>query len=429
MCFPLNLDLMTSKNSMKNIGIIILLFCVGALLEGQNTSWFVTGQPYLKVHTQQAGIYKLTGNLVDKSGIFGLRMSQLQMFRRGQQVSIKVNDANQNDLFDKEDFVLFYGVKNDGALDKELYIDPRYQMNTAINLHSDSAAYFLTSSGQGPWLRVNSNLFGDTLKKINYHTQRIWKDYNEFFLRGKNNLPDEQGYASLYGESVGFGTYPFVTKVEGLKLNNYAPQANESIKVATKFVSHDTPDALYVDHLFGNKFQNITNLQSSSVITNVVAALQEYDLPSTVPPNSNDSLYFKYKLNNSPTAYNFSLAYLHVDYPQQLVWDASKNVKIFRVKENVGSGYYMDVTVPLGPSSIWNVTDPSNIQELAFKVGVSETRVSLNIIKGADEILVSNAEPLEIQNFRVVNFRPLARKTNLFLIITHEGQFVPDHHS
>lgn len=405
---------------MKNIVVITLIVLGGIGLKAQNTSWFVTGQPYLKVHTQQAGIYKIPGTLIDQSGIFGLRMSQLQMFRRGRQVSIKVNDANQNDVFDNEDFVLFYGVKNDGALDKELYVDPSYQMNAAINLHSDSAAYFLTSSGQGPWLRVNTNSFGDTLKKISHHTQRIWRDYNEFYLRGKKNLSDEQAYASLYGESVGFGTYPFVTKVEGLKLNNYAAQANESIRVATKFVSHDTPNALYVDHFYGNKFQNITNLQSSSVITNVVPILQEYDLPSTVPPNSNDSLYFKYKLNNSPTSENFSLAYLHVDYPQQLVWDASKNVKIFRVRGAVGSGYFMDIAMSTAPNVVWNVTDASNIQELAFKAGATETRVSLNIMTGAEEILVSNAAPIEVKNFRVVTFSPLIPKAKLFLIITHE---------
>ena len=47
------------------------------------------------------------------------------------------------------DYIEFWGERNDGKPDKNLYRDTSYQLSDSFSLHTDTATYFLTVNPAG----------------------------------------------------------------------------------------------------------------------------------------------------------------------------------------------------------------------------------------------------------------------------------------
>lgn len=109
--------------------------------------WINHHQQYVKIQVAQDSIYKITYQDLQQAGfpLSSVNPRTLQLYHRGREQAIYV-EGEENNAFDPSDFILFYGKKNDGALDKELYISPDAQPHPYYNLYSDTTAYFLTFS-------------------------------------------------------------------------------------------------------------------------------------------------------------------------------------------------------------------------------------------------------------------------------------------
>lgn len=135
----------------KFIGSTFLLYLLGLLLplavQGQvyGNEWIDYNQQYLKIPVGQEGIYKITYQDLQKAGfpVGTVNPRNLQLFHRGREHAILVA-GEANNSFDPADYVLFYGQRNDGTQDKELYLSPEAQPHPYYNLYSDTTAYFLT---------------------------------------------------------------------------------------------------------------------------------------------------------------------------------------------------------------------------------------------------------------------------------------------
>ena len=79
------------------------------------------------------GFYKIPLSLIQQSGVDINEQNKIQMWRRGEEYAIQI----QNDS------IVFYGEKNDGTLDSILYL-PGAQAHKYFNLHSDTSVYFIT---------------------------------------------------------------------------------------------------------------------------------------------------------------------------------------------------------------------------------------------------------------------------------------------
>ncbi|ALJ01456.1 hypothetical protein DC20_13815 [Rufibacter tibetensis] len=107
--------------------------------------WINYNQKYYKIKVPTTGIYRLDKAYLQAAGINGVDPRSFQLYRRGQEVSIHV-EGEADGSFDANDFIEFYGEKNDGAMDRELYKDPVHHINPYYSLYTDTAAYFLTWS-------------------------------------------------------------------------------------------------------------------------------------------------------------------------------------------------------------------------------------------------------------------------------------------
>ncbi|GAA4384083.1 hypothetical protein GCM10023186_25930 [Hymenobacter koreensis] len=123
--------------------------------------WINYSQQYVKIPVLKDGIYRLDNQYLQQAGVpAGLNPGRLQLFRRGREVAIHVGGNTSS--VDATTFVEFYGQRNDGQLDGEMYKDQSKRHNKLYSLYTDTAAYFLTwrtaTTGNKRMAQPNLNL-------------------------------------------------------------------------------------------------------------------------------------------------------------------------------------------------------------------------------------------------------------------------------
>ena len=128
-------------------------------------SWIKSGQSYIALETAVTGIYRASPSDLIPYGLpAGLPLTQLRIYFRGQEIKLYLSDTNSNGIFDGNDFLEFYGIRNDGKIESQLYVDPLtgqtrtdFQPNAHTSIFWDTASYFLTwESGVGQRYSVYS---------------------------------------------------------------------------------------------------------------------------------------------------------------------------------------------------------------------------------------------------------------------------------
>ncbi|OGX91854.1 hypothetical protein BEN49_18185 [Hymenobacter coccineus] len=108
--------------------------------------WIVPGQAYYKIKITRDALYRLDYAYLTKAGLSnGLDPSRLQLWRRGKEVAVYQGGAPTT--FDASTYLEFYGQRNDGVLDRDLYRVNSDQPHQLYSFYTDTAAYFLTYPG------------------------------------------------------------------------------------------------------------------------------------------------------------------------------------------------------------------------------------------------------------------------------------------
>jgi hypothetical protein len=139
------------------ISFLILTSSVVAQQQPYGNEWinFSTNQPYsnqqyFRIKVWKDGMYRITySDLVAAAFPMPFNPKQLQLFHLGEEQFIHV-EGEADGSFDVNDYIEFFGKKNDSELDQRLYKNPDHVPNKKLSLFSDTTAYFLT---------INSNPF------------------------------------------------------------------------------------------------------------------------------------------------------------------------------------------------------------------------------------------------------------------------------
>ena len=136
--------------------VFLALFSVSPLTQAQQPVWYNYDQTYYKIPTAMDGIYRISAEALSGSGINlnGLDPRNIRLYHRGKEVAIYIEGENDG-RFDSGDFIDFYGMRNDGTLDKLLYSDFETIPNPYYNTTSDTTAFFLTISAGQNGKRMN----------------------------------------------------------------------------------------------------------------------------------------------------------------------------------------------------------------------------------------------------------------------------------
>jgi len=120
-----------------------------AFCQFYGNEWINYDQQYIKFSITQNGIYRIDQTTLN-SALEGIGVAlddidprNFQLFNKGQEEFIYI-EGEGDGIFDASDFIEFYGRKNDGTFDANLFDDPAYQLHTFSSIISDTAVYFLT---------------------------------------------------------------------------------------------------------------------------------------------------------------------------------------------------------------------------------------------------------------------------------------------
>jgi len=119
-----------------------------ALSQSFENSWINYGQDYYKIKVWRDGIYRINAKSFKDAGIdiSNWDTSKIQIFYKGVEQYIYVYDWDHNGHIDNDynDFIEFYGQRNDGTFDTQMYADPAWQPNSRFSLITDTSVYFIT---------------------------------------------------------------------------------------------------------------------------------------------------------------------------------------------------------------------------------------------------------------------------------------------
>lgn len=135
--------------------LLIFLFIISHSLFSQQVPWYSYDQTYYKIQTAEDGIHRITAAALRESGINleTINPSRIQMFHRGEEVAIYVSGESDG-KFDEGDVIDFFGLRNDGTLDRLVYESPTIP-NPFYNTHTDTTAFFLTIASEKKGKRMN----------------------------------------------------------------------------------------------------------------------------------------------------------------------------------------------------------------------------------------------------------------------------------
>jgi hypothetical protein len=130
------------------------------MLVGSDTlvgnEWIEYGRQYHKFSVQEDGAYRVTGDVLQSSGINlgSFTGASLRLYSMGRQVPIYVSTDGQ---FSTSDFMEFYGHKNRSEMDRFLFLRPDSDMlNPEHSLYTDKSNYYLSIDGEGVAERVQT---------------------------------------------------------------------------------------------------------------------------------------------------------------------------------------------------------------------------------------------------------------------------------
>ena len=131
---------------MRKIIYTCVLILIASLSWSQpyGNEWINYNNKYLKFKIASEGVYRISYNTLNsalqQAGIFlsSIDHRNFQLFTRGEEQHIYIKAALSGQ-FTQGDYIEFYANKNDGWLDKQLYLSPAGQANPDYSLFNDTA--------------------------------------------------------------------------------------------------------------------------------------------------------------------------------------------------------------------------------------------------------------------------------------------------
>lgn len=206
------------------------IFNISIASAQQTNSWINYNQQYYKINVFVDGLYRITPTVLNSSGIdlTNIHPKNFQIFGRGKEIPIYVENENDTDgVFNSNDFIEFYGLKNDGWADSLVYDNSTNAFSPYISLFNDTATYYLT------WNNDSNNQHIINVTDTNF---LAYNDFNYFI--SKRLYGDNISYT--YGKTNSFGTFdPEFTEAEGYGYSFGSPQV---FALSTVFPYTNGPD-------------------------------------------------------------------------------------------------------------------------------------------------------------------------------------------
>lgn len=391
--------------------IIILSFFFSGLNAQYGNEWITYGQLYVKIPVAKDGIYRISYASLQNAGlpVNALDPKKIQVFHRGNEQSILVLGESDNN-FDPPDYVEFYGRKNDGTLDTELYASPALQPHGYHNLFSDTTSYFLTigsSNGKRAQSYDDTNL---SLSPLPYHL-------DEKILLKTNVYSEGRDYGdiikSTFDEGEGW-MGPLIT--QGQIEDDTVKSILRTISSAGKPVLHMVmtgrgPMQHLVEVYIGSSSRLLTSLTMSGYESRTI--IQEIEW-SDLNPAGHLRVGIKVNISDAASA-RVSVNYIKLRYAQEIDMAANAEFKM-TIPSTTDGRALIEIKNPVSNTRLFDISDPND----PLLIGTDQSTVLSAVIRSTttERKLFATAQYIEpeIKSKLFYAFNP--EEIN-YLIISH----------
>lgn len=208
--------------------LFFILISKLAFSQTYGNEWINYDQQYLKFPVYSDGIYRIQYDALNSSlAAIGISLDDIdprnfQLFNLGKEQYIFISGENDGN-FDPSDFIEFYGKRNDGKFDANLFDDTLYQLHRYTSLISDTAAYFLTWNSSITNARVENivnDLTGapDALAYNISHSLIVYgSPYTTLYFNA--GPPHLELFSSKFNDGEGFTTAEFTLSTYNVTVN------------------------------------------------------------------------------------------------------------------------------------------------------------------------------------------------------------------
>ncbi len=412
--------------SMVNKGVFLFFLLSQPFLTLAQTpnSWIDFSQTYYKIPVSKEGIYKLMYSDLEAAGfpVGSVDPRRMQIFHRGIEQAIYVQgqaDATLNN----GDYLEFYGQRNDGTRDANLYKPSSLQPHPYYNIYTDTSAYFLTwnFTTQGKRMASFSEVNVLNIPKETFHTEEKLIVFTDQYSGGYTQSDVLQytqfdqgegwtGVALRQGQKAEYVLDLLTNTVQGPDLpqlevllvgrDNIPHTANISVGpntgslrlVSTKdFFGYETPKVSVA--------LNWTDIGTDGKMVVRVEAV-----------------------GSGINRYQLSASYVKVSFPQSFDITAATE-KVVHLKPNPSNVSYIELENPLTELRMWDITDSNNLILIGTQTSATTTSA---IIKGTQDsrtLYVSNSTITPA--IEAISFRQINPPNHNYLIITHPSLMKP----
>jgi hypothetical protein len=396
------------------------LFLLVNNLFGQNgNEWIKFNQFYFKIPIAKDGIYRLTYNNLQSAGfpVNGIDPRRLQLYHRGIEQAIYV-EGEGDAIFHSSDFIEFYGRKNDGTMDAELYQPATAQPHKYYNLYSDTTSYFLTFNpgnvlGKRMALLVppagtlpakETYHFDEKLLVISesYSTGQVFVDYlqNTYF-------DNSEGFCSV---EIRQDTYTdfLLTDINFSNASQGSPQL-ELLLMARGPMPHEAEISV------GSNTSSLRQITVNDFYGYSTSTINQAIAWSDI--GSDGKMVIRIKANGiGGGSDRFSLAYAKLTYPQQFN-ETGVLEKVFRLAVNPLNKSYIEIQNPAPNSRLYDITDPANVVMIGTTSTATLNAMVLNT--STSRKLFATANVMLPASIKRASFRQIFPDDHNYIIISN----------
>ncbi len=404
----------------------LLLLPTAHCFAQHGNEWINYNQTYYKIKLAEDGIYKVSYDDLLEAGfpVSSVDPRRIQLFFRGTEQAIWV-EGQQDAKLDPEDFIIFYGKRNDGTLDAELYKPAEAQPHAFYNLYSDSTAYFLTwqlGAGNGKRMEFFSENNTTGIPAEPYHLEEELLVFTNQYSTGRqypqNSISKLRVRLSTYDYGEGW-TGPRVQKGQSVNYTLPAPsQFTGGNKPQLEVLlagrnNHPHNVTLQIGDSEGN-LRTLTTAEFSFLNNHLVSESIEWtDITS-------GNLVVRMTVNGGAEGGpdNASVSYIKLTYPQ--VPDAmGDSSKLVHLAPNPAGKSYIELANPSAEPLLLDITDKDNPLRLGFNMdGTLLTSVIPNTTGARTLLAGSQRNSFSINKAAFSNINPASAD---YLIVTHSS--------
>lgn len=182
----------------------LLLFSFAASAQ-LNNSWIDYSKTYYKFKLATDNVYRIPKTALDAVGIAATTNADyFQIWKNGTQVRLYTSVSGAP--LGASDYIEFWGERNDGKADKQLYKKPEFQLADKYSLETDTSTYFLTVNPAGGNLRfaAGTNTAPSAATPDAYFMRKVDIYYNGQLNPGFGKNYGEYVYSAAYDDGEGF---------------------------------------------------------------------------------------------------------------------------------------------------------------------------------------------------------------------------------